>query len=64
MLAGIVKVETWGRRLAAWWRGDPQNAKAYRDLSSIVRDVVLGQSRPARRRLQDAMQRIDVRVGI
>lgn len=64
LLARIVRLESWTRRLVAWWRGDPQQAHAYRELALVTRNLVAGAHEIARRRLHQAVQRIDVRVGI
>ncbi len=64
VLAGLVGVETWMRRLGAWWRGDLKESRVFALLSQLKNDVVRGESATARRRLEDAVRSIDVRVGV
>jgi hypothetical protein len=64
LLARIIRVESWARRLWSWWRGDPQQAAYLRELGALGRDFLLGDVRGARNRIDRAVQRIDVRVGV
>jgi GT2 family glycosyltransferase len=64
LLTRIVRAESWVRRLWAWWRGDPQQAAYFRELAAVARDFAHGDARQARRRIDRAVQRIDVRVGV
>jgi GT2 family glycosyltransferase len=51
ILAGVVRLEAWGRRLWAWWRGEPRAAEVFRELGSLAADVAHGKQRQAQRRL-------------
>jgi GT2 family glycosyltransferase len=51
VLAGVVRVEAWGRRLWAWWRGKPDEAELFRELGALAADMGRGRQRRARRRL-------------
>lgn len=63
-LAGLVGAEAWLRRFGAWWRGDLKDAAVFRALSEVKRDLVRGETAAARKRLDDAVRAIDVRVGV
>ena len=51
VLAGVVRVEAWVRRLHAWWRGDARAAGLFADLGRVAADLAGGKERAARRRL-------------
>jgi N-acetylglucosaminyl-diphospho-decaprenol L-rhamnosyltransferase len=51
VLAGVVRLEAWTRRLWARWRGRPDEAKVFRDLGRVAADLAAGDERRARRRL-------------
>jgi hypothetical protein len=63
-LARLIRGEAWLRRLRAWWRGDRQQLGYFRELSVLARDMVKGDIHQARRRVDQAVRRIDVRVGV
>ena len=63
-LGNIVRLESCLRRLWAWWRGDPKQAALFRELSALTVELKRGEHEAARRRLDRAVQRIDVRVGV
>jgi GT2 family glycosyltransferase len=64
LLARIVRAEAWTRRAWAWWRGDLQQANSFRELSAVVASLQRGDEAAARRRLEQAIQRLDLRVGV
>ncbi len=64
LLTRIVRAEAWARRLWTWWRGDPQEAAYFRELGALSADLLRGDKKQARRRLDHAVKRIDVRVGL
>lgn len=64
LLARIVRLESWIRRSWAWWRGDPHQATLFRELSAMAGEIRRGEHQAARRRLDRAVQKIDVRVGV
>jgi GT2 family glycosyltransferase len=64
LLARIIRAEAWARRAWAWWRGDAQQAKALRELSDVAGAMLQGDTGTARRRLEQAIQRLDLRVGV
>jgi GT2 family glycosyltransferase len=51
VLAGVVRLEAWGRRLWARWRGRPDEAALFRDLGRLAAEAARGDERRARRRL-------------
>jgi N-acetylglucosaminyl-diphospho-decaprenol L-rhamnosyltransferase len=63
-LARIVRAEAWTRRLLSWWRGDPQQTGYFQELSALSHDLMAGEVRQARERIDRAVRRIDVRVGV
>ncbi len=64
LLAHIVRAESWVRRLKSWWRGDPQQNAYYREMSAVSGDMMEGAIGQARQRIDQAVRRIDVRVGV
>jgi N-acetylglucosaminyl-diphospho-decaprenol L-rhamnosyltransferase len=64
LLAHLVRIEGWTRRLWSWWRGDAQQARTFGDLSGLSGDMISGAVAQARQRLDRAVERIDVRVGV
>jgi hypothetical protein len=57
LLAGMVRVEAWGRRWLAQRRGDGQAADVFAELGAIARDFSCGDTAAARRRLQGVVRR-------
>jgi GT2 family glycosyltransferase len=51
VLAGVVRVEAWARRLWARWRRRPDEAEVFRELGELAADLARGDERRARRRL-------------
>ncbi|MCI0742310.1 MAG: glycosyltransferase family 2 protein [Gemmataceae bacterium] len=64
LLARIVRAEAWVRRFLAWWRGDARQAAYFRELAGLTRDMLHGNEAAARRRIDRAVEHIDVRVGV
>jgi N-acetylglucosaminyl-diphospho-decaprenol L-rhamnosyltransferase len=64
LLARIIAAEGWARRAWAWWRGDGQQANHFRELSAVARDLMRGDEPAARQRLEQAIKRLDLRVGV
>jgi GT2 family glycosyltransferase len=56
LLAGIVRVEAWARRLRARWCGDTDDASLFRELGAIAALLAQGQPQTARRRLTRVLQ--------
>jgi GT2 family glycosyltransferase len=51
VLAGVVRLEAWGRLLWARWRGRPGDAELFRELGRLAAEVGRGDEARARRRL-------------
>jgi N-acetylglucosaminyl-diphospho-decaprenol L-rhamnosyltransferase len=64
LLARLIRGESWIRRLRAWWRGDRQQLGYFRELTALTRDMIKGDTHQARQRVDHAVRRIDVRVGV
>src|SRR5262249_30067569 len=64
LLTQIIGLESRARWLGAWRRGDPKQAAIFRELSALTGELRRGESENARRRIDRAVQRIDVRVGV
>jgi len=64
VLTGIVRAEAQARRLWAWWSGDPQQARAFQSLAALGRDLARADRAAARRRIDQMIRRVDVRVGV
>jgi GT2 family glycosyltransferase len=64
LLARIIRAEAWARRLVSWWRGDRQQSRYFREVGGVSRDLIKGDVREARQRVDRAVRRIDVRVGV
>ncbi len=60
-LAAVVRVEAWGRRLWARWRGRTEEAEVFRDLGAIAADLGRGDERAARRRLNRRVREEEAR---
>jgi N-acetylglucosaminyl-diphospho-decaprenol L-rhamnosyltransferase len=54
-LTRIVRVESWARRICAWWRKDVHNAEVLGELSTLASDLAAGDRRAARKRLHAAV---------
>jgi GT2 family glycosyltransferase len=64
LLARLIRVEAWGRRLAAWWRGDSQQTHFCRELDALAGELLAADPAAARRRLEHAIRRLNLRVGV
>jgi N-acetylglucosaminyl-diphospho-decaprenol L-rhamnosyltransferase len=64
LLARIIRAEGWLRRAGAWWRGDNRQASCFRELSGLTDALLAGDEAGARRRLEVAIERLDLRVGV
>src|SRR5262249_48943682 len=64
LLARIIRAEAWARPPLSWWRGDRQQTGYFRERGALSRDLLAGDVRQARQRLDRAVRRIDVRVGV
>jgi GT2 family glycosyltransferase len=51
VLAGVVRLEAWSRRLWARWQGRAADAELFRELGELAAEVARGDERRARRRL-------------
>jgi N-acetylglucosaminyl-diphospho-decaprenol L-rhamnosyltransferase len=57
LLAGIVGAEALARRAWAWWRGDGEAGKLFRELGALTGELARGHWRAARRRLDEIVVR-------
>jgi GT2 family glycosyltransferase len=64
LLTRIVQGESWLRHLEAWWSADNQQAGVFAALTEVCRDLRAGNHAAARERIEAAVRRIDVRVGV
>jgi N-acetylglucosaminyl-diphospho-decaprenol L-rhamnosyltransferase len=64
LLARIVQSESWLRRIEAWWSGDTHQAAVFTTLAVVCRDLRRGEIVLARERIEKAVRRVDVRVGV
>jgi GT2 family glycosyltransferase len=64
VLARIVRTEARARRLVAWWQGDASQARHFGELTGLCGDLLRGDPTAARRRIDAAVRRIDVRIGV
>ena len=64
MLTRIVQTEGRLRGLRAWWTGDHQQAKLFATLTCVCRDLRQGDRAAAQERIERAIRRIDVRIGV
>ena len=64
LLAHIIRTEAWTRRAWAWWRGDGSQANSFRELGALTHALLHGDESAARQRLEGAIQRLDLRVGV
>lgn len=63
-LGRIVRLESWLRRAWAWWQGDPKQSALFRELCAMAGEMRRGEHEAARLRVDRAVQKIDVRVGV
>jgi GT2 family glycosyltransferase len=61
LLARVVRVEAWVRRLAARWRRDELSAGLFGDLGALAADLARGHARRACRRLRRVARREELR---
>jgi GT2 family glycosyltransferase len=64
LLTRIVQAEARLRRLAAWWSGEHQQAKLFATLTDVCRDLRQDDHAAAQKRIERAIRRIDVRIGV
>ncbi len=64
VLQHIIRWEAWVRQGWSWWQGDVQQMSHFRELRALARDLMMGDQATARRRICEAIRRIDVRVGV
>jgi N-acetylglucosaminyl-diphospho-decaprenol L-rhamnosyltransferase len=64
LLTRIVQTEANLRRLSAWRSGDGQQAKLFAALNAICRDLRKDDRASAQGRIEQAIRRIDVRIGV
>jgi GT2 family glycosyltransferase len=55
-LARIVRLESWARRLPAWWRKDASEYAVFQELSNLAADLSDGERDRARHRLHRAVR--------
>ncbi|MCI0456771.1 MAG: glycosyltransferase family 2 protein [Gemmataceae bacterium] len=61
LLAGVVRLEAWGRRLWARWRGRPKEVQLFADLGALAGQLARGDERGARRRLDRRVREEETR---
>lgn len=59
LLAGVISLETWMRRLGATWRGDSWTAEVFGQLGQIVTDFLSERNPEANRRLHRVVRRLE-----
>lgn len=64
LLARLIRAEAFGRRAWAWWRGDARQAQYFRELGVLAGELLRDDSAAARRRLEHAIKRLNLRVGV
>jgi N-acetylglucosaminyl-diphospho-decaprenol L-rhamnosyltransferase len=64
LLTRVVQMETGLRRLAAWWAGDPPQARMLAMLSELCADLRNDRRASAHGRIVQAIRHLDVRVGV
>ena len=64
LLTRIVQSESWLRRLGSRWTGDTQQGAVFAALAAVCRDLRRGETAHARKRIETAVRRVDVRVGV
>ncbi len=64
LLTRLVQSESWLRRVGAWWSGDTHQAGVFAALAAVCRDMRRGEAALARERIEHAVRRVDVRVGV
>jgi hypothetical protein len=62
-LGGIVHLETWARRLRAWWNGETETGNTFRALGTIVASLVRGDQEQARAALMRVVHEQEVQRG-
>jgi GT2 family glycosyltransferase len=63
LLAGIVRLEAWGRRIWAAWRGAARAAAIFEQMGKLARELSVGNSLRARRRLHRLIERGEEELG-
>jgi GT2 family glycosyltransferase len=61
LLAMVVRVEAWARRLATRWRRDEPAADLFGELGALAADLARGHAHRARRRLRQVARREELR---
>jgi GT2 family glycosyltransferase len=56
-LTRLIRVESWARRLCAWWRSDAASSETFGELSALAADLAAGEGRAARKRLNRTVRR-------
>ena len=64
LLARLIRAEALLRSVRAWARGDRQQLGYFRELGALSRDMMKEDAYQARQRVDRAVRRIDVRVGV
>lgn len=64
LLTRLVATEATARRWYSWWTGDGHQARLFATLGDVCRDLRQADSAEAQRRIDSALRRVDVRVGV
>lgn len=64
VLARLIRLEAWFRRVGAAWRGDSRQAFCFQELGLLTQEMASGQESEARTRLDRVIRRLNLRVGV
>jgi N-acetylglucosaminyl-diphospho-decaprenol L-rhamnosyltransferase len=64
LLARLIRTEALARQTWAWWRGDPRQAQCCRELGALAGDLLRDDPEAARQRLEQAIRKLNLRVGV
>lgn len=64
LLARIVRLEGRLRSWWSWWKGDPHEARVFKQLRELAGEFLADQPGAARQRLEKVIAKLDVRVGV
>lgn len=64
ILARIVRAEARLRSIKSWWLGDPHETHLFHHLRELAGDFLADQPGVARKRLEQVIAKLDVRVGV
>jgi GT2 family glycosyltransferase len=64
LLARLIRTEALARRCWAWWRGDARQSQYFRELHALAGELLGDDPQAARARLEHAIRRLNLRVGV